>query len=60
MPGQRSNPRSMPLADYISESMAILAGTPPHGEICVERVKLLRNAEANNTFGDVFAMLNPA
>jgi uncharacterized oxidoreductase len=59
MPGQRANPRSMPLADYINESMALLAGTPPHGEILVERVKLLRNAEANSTFGNVFAMINP-
>jgi uncharacterized oxidoreductase len=60
MPGQSKSPHSMPLADYISESMAILAGTPPHGEILVERVKLLRNAEASGKYGDVFAMLNPA
>jgi uncharacterized oxidoreductase len=60
MPGQRNNPRSMPLADYVSESMAILAGTPPHGEILVERVKMLRNAEATSNFDTVFNMLNPA
>jgi uncharacterized oxidoreductase len=60
MPGQRSNPRSMPLADYVSESMAILAGTPPNGEILVERVKFLRNAEASGNFDSVFNMLNPA
>jgi uncharacterized oxidoreductase len=60
MPGQRVNPRSMPLDDYISESMAILAGTPPHGEILVERVKMLRGAEASGKFEDVFNMLNPA
>jgi uncharacterized oxidoreductase len=60
MPGQSKSPRSMPLADYISESMAILSGAPLHGEICVERVKPLRNAEASGTFDSVFAMLNPA
>lgn len=60
MPGQRSNPRSMPLADYVSESMAILSATPPNGEILVERVKFLRNAEASGNFDSVFNMLNPA
>jgi uncharacterized oxidoreductase len=60
MPGQSKSPHSMPLADYISESMAILGGTPPNGEILVERVKMLRNAEVNGKFGDVFNMLNPA
>jgi uncharacterized oxidoreductase len=59
MPGQRVNPRSMPLADYVRESLAILAGTPPQGEICVERVKPLRNAEASGNFDNVFNMLNP-
>jgi uncharacterized oxidoreductase len=60
MPGQRSNPRSMPLDDYVSESMAILSGTPPNGEILVERVKFLRHAEATGSFDNVFNMLNPA
>lgn len=60
MPGQRNNPRSMPLDDYIAESMAILSGSPPHGEILVERVKLLRNAEATGNIDQVFNMLNPA
>ena len=60
MPGQRVNARSMPLDDYIAESMGILAGTPPNGEILVERVKPLRNAEASATFTGVFNMLNPA
>ena len=60
MPGHRENPRSMPLADYISESMGILAGTPPNGEILVERVKPLRSAEASGNYAAVFNMLNPA
>ncbi len=59
MPGHRDNPRSMPLADYVSESMSILAGTPPKGEILVERVKMLRNAEATGNYENVFNMLNP-
>lgn len=60
MPGHRDNPRSMPLAEYISESMGILGGTPPKGEILVERVKLLRNAEASGNYDSAFSMLNPA
>jgi uncharacterized oxidoreductase len=60
MPGQRNSPHAMPLADYIAESMAIFAGTPPNGEILVERVKFLRNAEASGNFDSVFNMLNPA
>jgi uncharacterized oxidoreductase len=60
MPGQSKSPHSMPLADYISESMTILAGTPANGEILVERVKFLRNAEASGKHADVFNMLNPA
>lgn len=60
MPGHKDNPRSMPLADYISESMNILSGTPPKGEILVERVRMLRNAEATGNYDNVFEMLNPA
>ncbi len=60
MPGHRENPQSMPLADYVAESMSILGGTPPKGEILVERVKFLRNAEATGSFDKVFGMLNPA
>ena len=60
MPGHRNNSNSMPLADYISQSMAILGGTPPNGEILVEQVKPLRNAEASGNFERVFNMLNPA
>jgi uncharacterized oxidoreductase len=60
MPGQRVNPRSMPLADYISESMALLKANPSAAEICVERVKLLRNAESGGNYEAVFNMLNQA
>jgi uncharacterized oxidoreductase len=59
MPGQRSNPRSMPLADYIAESMSLLATRQTQDEILVERVRPLRNAEASGNYGAVFNMLNP-
>jgi uncharacterized oxidoreductase len=60
MPGQRVNPRSMPLAEYISESMALLKTNPAAAEICVERVKPLRNAESGGNYQAVFNMLNQA
>jgi len=59
MPTSKSNPRAMPLADYIAESMALLEANPDADEILVERVKLLRNAEASGQYAAVFAMVNP-
>lgn len=58
-PGQRDNPRAMPLADFIAESMALLRAQPEAGEILVERVKAQRQAEAAGRFEAVFAMINP-
>jgi uncharacterized oxidoreductase len=58
MPGSRANPNAMPLGDYISESMALLASAKD--EILVERVKFLRNAESGGGYAGVFGMLNPA
>ncbi|GLS88753.1 short-chain dehydrogenase [Cypionkella aquatica] len=60
MPGHAQNPHAMPLADYITESLGLLANPPANGELMVERVKFLRNAEATGSFDQVFAMLNPA
>ena len=44
---QASDPRAMPLSDYITEVMSILATQPDATEILVERVKPLRFAELN-------------
>jgi uncharacterized oxidoreductase len=60
MPSSRSNPNAMSLEDYIRESMALLKADPSAPEICVERVKRLREAEAKGTYAQVFAQLNPA
>jgi len=40
--------------------MALLGQEPALEEICVEGVKMLREAEQRGTFGQVFAMLNGA
>jgi uncharacterized oxidoreductase len=55
-PGQSQNPMAMPLDDYISETMALLA--TGENEIIVERTKFFRNAEAQGKQAEVFAMVN--
>lgn len=58
-PGQATDPRAMPLADYIAEVMKILSQpNPPQGEILVERVKALRWADRNNNYERMFMALN--
>lgn len=59
-PGQRDNPRAMPLDAFIHESMALFAADDAAPEILVERVKLQRNAEARGEHAKVFAMINGA
>ena len=46
---QASDPRAMPLADFITEAINILKTQPNATEILVERVKPLRFAELNGT-----------
>lgn len=58
MPGHADNPRSMPLAAYIDESMALLRADPAAEEVLVENVKMLRNAEASGHYAKVYGMLN--
>lgn len=58
-PGQRANPRAMPLEDFIRESMALLAADPHAAEILVERVMAQRTAEATGRFAAAFDMINP-
>lgn len=60
VPGHAANPQSMPLDAYVEESMALLKANPDAEEICVERVKPLRNAEASGRYAQTFAMLNGA
>lgn len=57
-PGQSRNPQALPLEDFISETMSLLAVEPSSDEILVERVKPLRNAEIGGSYGAVFAALN--
>ncbi len=59
-PQQASDPNAMPLAEYISETMSLLANSPASGEILVQRVQPLRFAEKNGTYDQVFNGMNQA
>ena len=58
--GQATEPRAMPLKDFINEVMEILKSKPHATEICVERVDFLRNAEARGGFEATFNHFNDA
>jgi uncharacterized oxidoreductase len=59
-PGQAHDPNAMPLHDFIHETMSLLRDSPQLDEICVERVKPLRFAEANGGYDAFFASFNDA
>jgi uncharacterized oxidoreductase len=54
---QATDPRAMPLDEYITETMQILKNQPEAPENCVEKVKFLRFAEATGSFEKAFEML---
>jgi uncharacterized oxidoreductase len=53
-----SDPRAMPLADFIAEVMQLFQSQPNADEILVERVKGLRFAAGNNAYDATFNGLN--
>lgn len=55
---QAQDPRAMPLAEYIRETMALLRNPPPSGEILVERVLPSRWAERDGKYADFYGQLN--
>ena len=55
---QANDPNAMPLKDFIAETMHILKTSPGASEICVERVKPLRFAEANGGYDAFFKKFN--
>jgi uncharacterized oxidoreductase len=59
-PRQAGDPNAMPLKDFIAETMKILETSPQSTEICVERVKPLRFAEANGSYDAFFQRFNEA
>lgn len=57
---QRTDPRAMPLRDFITEVMEILRTQPDAREICVQRVYPLRFAAEQGGYDHVFNGLNQA
>lgn len=57
-PGQATREGYVPLDAYIDEVMTLFQQQPTPTEILVERVKFLRNAEAEGRFDQVLAMLS--
>lgn len=55
---QASDPRAMPLGEFISEVMGILERNPDAEEVVVERCKPLRFADRDGKLDEVFGMLN--
>ena len=54
-PDQANDPAAMPLADYVAEVMRLLEGEALiDGEILVQRVEVLRWAEKNGNYRDMF------
>jgi uncharacterized oxidoreductase len=54
------DPRAMPLADYIEETMGLLTAQPTPMEVCVKRVHPLRFAEREGRFDATFKGMNEA
>jgi uncharacterized oxidoreductase len=57
---QATDARAMPLKDFINEVMTILTTSPDIEEICVERVKPQRNAEARGDYAEFYKKSNDA
>ncbi|CAA2109127.1 SDR family oxidoreductase [Variovorax paradoxus] len=59
-PGQASDPRALPLADYVGQVLTRLeAGDTPNGEVLLERDLPRRWAERDGTYAAVYAAMNP-
>jgi len=54
---QATDPRAMPLDEYIAATMEILTNRPDEREVIIDRVAPLRHAEASGAFDQVFAGL---
>ena len=55
---QAKDPNAMPLKNFIAEVMQILKASPDATEVCVERVKAMRFAEAGGRYDAFFKQFN--
>jgi uncharacterized oxidoreductase len=58
-PDQASDPNAMALNHYVAEVIRIVGDKDtPSGEILVERVRMLRHAEAKGTYSEIYTWMN--
>jgi uncharacterized oxidoreductase len=60
MQGPADDAHTMSLDDFISETLALLAGRPDEGEVIVTAARGLREAERNGRYAEAFAAVNPS
>ncbi|MFG2370229.1 SDR family oxidoreductase [Streptomyces sp. NPDC048504] len=56
--GQQDSDQSMPLDDFLSETLDLLREKPDAKELVVERAGFIRDAVANGSYDDVLAMIS--
>lgn len=56
--GQENDERSMPLDEFLDETLSLLHSEPTPREIIVERAKFVRYAEATGNYDNVLGMLS--
>jgi short-subunit dehydrogenase involved in D-alanine esterification of teichoic acids len=56
--GQQDNDHAMPLDDFLTQALDLLREKPDAKEIVVERARLIRDAVATGSYGDVLAMIS--
>ncbi|MFJ9151949.1 SDR family oxidoreductase [Streptomyces sp. NPDC102270] len=56
--GQQDDENSMPLDDFLTETLELLREKPDTKELVVERARFLRDAVANGSYDDVLTMLS--
>lgn len=52
---EKVNPNALPVGDYLTETMELLAQEPTPHEVLVEKVRMHRWAERDGTYDDLFA-----
>ncbi len=56
--GQQDSDQSMPLDDFLSETLDLLREKPDAKELVVERARFIRDAVATGSYDDVLAMIS--
>jgi uncharacterized oxidoreductase len=56
--GQQDSEQSMPLDDFLTETLDLLRDKPDATELVVEHARFIRDAVANGSYDNVLAMIN--